>query len=179
METTYTKIEFGPGESIDSAITRLQKSQHLVCGSFNGQVLYSNLDDIDSAYKKITGKTKKEFDSQMKAEHDQYLVEERKHKESIPQLTKEWIEKGNTILAEKYHNDWAQCVPARLNDLYHGMELGACLEIIKKLNDGCSLPNAKEIIFGQNHSGMSFGLVCLLVKSFCDRGSEFATYVRE
>ena len=102
----------------------------------------------------------------------------RKHKEAIPELTKEWIEKGKETLAEKYHETWEKCVPIRLSDLYEGMELGATLDIVKELNSRCEMETAKAIIEGQGHSGMSFGLVCSMVKSFCDRGAEFANYAR-
>jgi len=58
------------------------------------------------------------------------------------------------------------------------MELGATLDIVKELNAGSELKTAKKIIEGQGHSGTSFGLVCSMVKSFCDRGGEFVNYVR-
>jgi hypothetical protein len=175
MGKNYRKIEFGLGD-ISSAINELKRNKDLVCGSFNGQMLYSDIDDIDTAYKKIIGKTKAEFDAERKAENDRYKEEERKHKEAIPELTKEWIEKGKAILAEKYHETWIECVPIRLGDLYRGMELSNCLTIVKELNAGCELATAKTIIEEQGHSGMSFGLVCSMVKSFCDRGAEFASY---
>lgn len=69
-------------------------------------------------------------------------------------------------------------MPIRLSDLYRGMELGACLDIVVELNKGCSLKKAKGIIEKQGHSGMSFGLVCSMVASFCDRGREFVDFVR-
>ncbi len=181
METTHRKIHFSPGESIDKAISQLNKHRQngeLVYGEFNGQKLYSDIDDLDSAYQKVTGKTKAEFDAEMKAENDRYKEEKRKHEESIPELTKEWIEKGKSILDEQYHEKWAKCVPIRLSDLYQGMELGATLAIVKELNAGCKLDVAKTIIEGQGHSGMSFGLVCSMVKAFCNRGSEFVSFVR-
>jgi len=178
MATKYREIKFGAGESIESAVRELKEQKDLVCGSFNGQMLYSDVDDMDSAYKKITGKTKAEFDAAAKAENDRYKEEERKHKETIPELTKKWIEKGKAIIDEKYHETGERCVPIRLGDLYRGMELGATLDIVKELNTGCELEIAKTIIEGQGHSGMSFGLVCSMVKSFCDRGGEFVNYVR-
>ena len=181
METNYRKIEFGAGDSIERAmqdLARFKERGELVYGEFNGQKLYSDIDDVDSAYKKITGKTKSEFDAERKAENDRYKEEQKKHKEAIPELAKEWIEKGNAILDEQYHEKWAKCVPIRLDDLYQGMELGATLDIVKELNAGCELDKAKEIIEAQGHSGMSFGLVCSMVKSFCNRGSEFVAYVR-
>ena len=123
-------------------------------------------------------RTKAEFDAEREKEHLEYEAEKKRHEEAIPELTKEWIEKGNEILAKKYHETWAKCVSIRLGDLYRGMELGDTLEIVKYLNDGCKLEVTKEIIKGQGHSGMSFGLVCSMVKIFCDRGAEFVSYAR-
>ena len=177
----HRKIEFGIGDSIEKAmqdLARFKERGELVYGEFNGQKLYSDIDNVDTAYKKITGNTKAEFDAERKAENDQYEEEQRKHKEAIPELTKKWIEKGNVILDEKYHETWAKCVPIRLDDLYQGMELGATLDIVKELNAGCELQKAKKIIEEQGHSGMSFGLVCSMVKSFCDRGQEFVNFAR-
>lgn len=179
MEKNYKKIEFGFGD-ISSAVKELNQYKErgeLVYGEFNGQKLYSDIDDEDTAYKKITGKTKAENDEAQKKWHEEYEEKERKHKEAIPELTKEWIEKGNTILDEKYRELWAKCVPIRLGDLYHGMELGNCLEIVEQLNKGKELKEVKPLIENQGHSGMSFGLVCSMVKSFCDRGTEFVSYV--
>lgn len=173
----YKEIKFGFG-NIESAVKELKSHNELVCGSFNGQMLYSDIDDLDSAYVKITGKTKAEFDEAERIRNEEYEEQQRKHKEAIPELTKEWIEKGNAILDEKYHETWAKCVPIRLDDLYQGMELKCCLDIVSELNKGCSLDEAKTIIEGQGHSGMSFGLVCSMVKSFCDRGQEFVSYAR-
>lgn len=180
MKNNYREIEFGFG-NIESAVKELnsyKEKGELVFGVFNGQKLYSDIDDLDSAYKKITGKTKAECDEAERIRHEEYVESERKHKETIPELTKEWIEKGNKILDEKYRDLWAECVPIRLDDLYQGFELGACLDIVKELNAGCDLEVAKGIIEKQGHSGMSFGLVCSMVKSFCDRGNEFASFVK-
>lgn len=180
MEKNYKKIEFGFGD-ISSAVKELNKYKErgeLVYGEFNGKNLYSDIDDLETAYVKITGRTKAESDSAQKKWHEDYEEKERKHKEAIPELTKEWIEKGNIILDEKYRETWAKCVPIRLGDLYHGMELGNCLEIVEQLNKGKKLEEVKPLIENQGHSGMSFGLVCSMVKSFCDRGTEFVSYVR-
>jgi len=173
----YKKIKFGFGD-VESAVKELKSHNELVCGSFNGQMLYSDIDDLDSAYVKITGKTKAEFDAEIKAENDKYKEDQRKHKEAIPELTKEWIEKGKAILDEKYLELWNKCVPIRLGDLYQGMELGNCLEIVEQLNNGKTVEEVKPLIENQGHSGMSFGLVCSMVKSFCDRGEEFVNYAR-
>src|SRR6187399_3399844 len=105
MEKNYRKIEFSGGENIESAIrylSRFKESGELVYGEFNGTKLYSDVDDVDSAFKKIMGKTKAEFDEKERIRYEKYKEEQQKHKDSIPDLTKEWIEKGNIILDEKY-----------------------------------------------------------------------------
>lgn len=173
----YREIEFGFG-NIEEAVKQLKSHNDLVKGIFNGQVLYSDIDDIDSAYKKITGKTKSEFDEAKRLSEIEYKRKEKEHKESIPKLTIEWIEKGNKILDKKHHELWSKCVPIRLGDLYKGMELGNCLEIVEQLNKGTELEKVKPLIENQGHSGMSFGLVCSMVQSFCDRGRDFVTYVK-
>jgi hypothetical protein len=172
----YREIEFSLGGNIETAVAELKSQSGLVCGTFNGQVLYSDIDDMDSAYKKITGKTKAEFDEAQRQSQERYEKEKIEHEESIPELTKEWIEKGLAVL-DRNTQDWIECVPIRLGDLYRGMELGASLEIIKELNSGCELEAAKVIIDGQGHSGMSYGLVCSMIKHFCDRGNEFVKYL--
>lgn len=177
MDKNYREIQFSLGQNIESAIEELKSHGDLVCGSFNGKMLYSDIDDIESAFKKITGKSKAEFDQEREKEHLEYLESKRKHEESIPVLTEEYIEKGKNILDEKYIDLWIKIVPVRLNDLYRGLELGCTLDIVKELNSGCDIEFARSIIEKQDHSGMSFGLVRSMVKSFCDRGDEFYSYV--
>lgn len=95
----------------------------------------------------------------------------------MTELERKWIEEGHKILDEKYWAEWDEIVPIRLNDLYEGMELEACLAIVKPLNEGCWLDEAYKIIESQGHSGMSFSLVMAMVYHFCDRGEAFAKYV--
>ena len=181
MEKNYKNIEALCGSSIEETVNKLMEFKavgELAYCEFNGQKLYSDIDDMDSAYLKIVGKSKADFDEGQRQWKIKYDEDKRKHKEAIPQLTKEWIEKGNQILDEKYRAEWAKCVPIRLGDLYEGMELKACLDIVLELNNGCTLTKAKEMIESQGHSGMSFGLVCSMVKSFCNRGNEFVNFVR-
>lgn len=179
IKKDYREIEFSMGSNVESAVNELKSyTSERVCGSFNGKMLYSDVDDMDSAYKKVTGKTKTEFDEAQKQRQLEYKREKKEHEEAIPRLTKEWAEKGNAILDEKHHKSWAELVPIRLGDMYRGMELGNCLEIVEQLNKGIELEKVKPLIENQGHSGMSFGLVCSMVKEFCDRGDEFVNYVR-
>lgn len=173
----YREIEFGFGSSIESAVKELKGHSDLVCGSFNGEMLYSDVDDLDSAYKKITGKTKLEYKKDQQKRQDDYEQKKREHEEAIPDLTEEWIKKGNEVLDKRYHDLWAKVVPVRLKELYRGYELEACLDIVDLLNNGHGLDDAKDMIEQQGHSGMSFSLVCSIVNAFCIRGSEFVNYV--
>lgn len=169
----HTKIEFPAGchltEAADILAYHKLRGEYVV-GYFNGIALYSDTDDVDSVFKRVTGSTKSEYDAMYKPS--------KKVPQNTPEKAKEWIEAGKLILDKKYHEKWEKCVPIRLDDLYQGMELPACLDIVKELNAGCEMQKAKEIIQSQGHSGMSFGLVCSMVKSFCDRGEAFVAYVR-
>ena len=181
MEDNYLKIEFFAGNTIDTAMNDLmeyRKQGVLACGDFNGKTLYSDKDDLNSAYLKITGKSKPEYDEDRRKEQEEYKRQQQEHKTKIPELTQEWIMKGNQILDKKYHEKWASVVPIRLNDLYQGFELKACLDIINILNNDGTLENAKKEIENQGHSGMSFGLVRSMVHAFCDRGLEFAEFIK-
>ena len=179
MGKTYREIELWAGTTIDSAIEELNKHEDLVCIKFNNNTLYSDVDDLDSAYKKITGKTKFEFDEAERLRNEEFKRQEQEYKDSIPKLTLEWIEKGKKVLDEKHHELWTKIVPIRLGDLYRGMELGNCLEIVEQLNKGQKLEKVKPLIEEQGHSGMSFGLVCSMIIEFCDRGTEFVNYARQ
>lgn len=181
MSKNYTKIEFPCVCTLEQAVMELLKYKErgeLVCGDFNGHTLYSDTVTMEGAYLEVVGVTKEEFDRQQEEARQRWMRAEEEHKARIPELTKEWITKGHLILDEKYWEKWDECVPVRLDDLYKGMELGDCLDIVKALNDGCDLDTAKKIIHNQDHSGMSFGLVRAMVQAFCDRGSEFAEYVK-
>lgn len=181
MEKKYKEIEFGFGD-IESAVKELQQYRErgqLVVGVFNGVKIYSDVDDLESAYLKIVGKTKAEHDQYLQEQRDKYDKELAEHEAAIPELTKEWITKGEQVLDENYHELWRECVPIRLSDLYRGYELGCAIDIVKKLNEGGTLEEAKEIHASQGHSGMSHRLLCSMVNSFCDRGDEFVEYVNK
>lgn len=181
MNKKYEQVEFFAGSTVEEAVNELlnyKQKGKLVCGEFNGVVLFSDLVTMDSAYQQITGKTKPEFDKSQREWKDNYDKQKKEHNERIPELSRVWMKKGREILTEDKWEYWDQIVPIRLNDLYRGMELGACLDIVNVLNNNGTLDEAKETIESQGHSGMSFGLVCAMVKEFSDRGNEFVEYVR-
>lgn len=181
MDKNYKKLDLFVGCNIEDAVSELLEYRSkgvLVCGDFNGTTLYSDTVTMDGAYKEITGKTKAEFDKAQQDWRDEYNRKEQEHKERIPDLSKEWMQKGREILTEDKWAFWDEIVPIRLNDLYQGMELGGCLDIVKILNNNGTFDEAKAMIESQGHSGKSFGLVCSMVKEFCSRGNEFVDYVK-
>lgn len=175
----YEEIEFIIGCSIENAVDKLLSYNKKVYGIFNGHVLYSDTVTLDSAYREITGISKEEYDKREQERVNEYEKQKREHEQKIPELTKEWIEKGHAVLSEDKWKYWEKCVPIRLTDLYQGMELGCCLDIIEKLQNGDSFESVKNYFDSQGHSGMSFGLVCSMIKSFYDNGSEFVEYARK
>lgn len=177
----YKEIDLWAGCTIEQAVRMLldyKEKGKLAYGEFNGVILYSDTVTLDTAYKQITGKTKMECDKAHKEWCEDYDRKEREFKETIPSLIDEWVERGKEILTKDKWDYWTKIIPIRLGDLYHGMELGCCLDIVRILNNGGTLEEAKEEIYKQNHSGMSFSLICSMVKEFCERGEEFMVYVR-
>lgn len=181
MEKNYKQIDFHAGISIERAVNQLlecNSSGVLAYGNFNNVLLYSDTVTMDGAYMAITGYSKADFDKLQQKQADDYKKSRSEHEDKIPELTELWIQRGKEILTEDRWTRWAEVVPVRLEDLYQGMELGCCLDIVKILNNNGTLDEAKAKIHDQGHSGMSFGLVCSMVKVFSDRGSEFVDYVR-
>jgi predicted nuclease with TOPRIM domain len=179
MDKDYKTVKFLIGNDIEDAVKELldyKAKGILVKGEFNGCTLYSDTVTVDGAYKEITSKTKAEFDKSREEWKENYDKAEKEHTEKIPSLTEEWIGKGHELLTEDKWELWDRIVPIRLGDLYHGMELGACLDIVKILHNS-TLDEAKKEIEKQGHSGMSWGLVCSMVKAFSDKGEEFVKFV--
>lgn len=181
FEKEYRKIEFKWGSNLEKAVNTLLEYKEkgiLAFGDFNGRRLYSDTITLDGAYIEIVGCTKDDFDKRIRERDELWEREEKEHKDRIPALKELWIKKGMETLDEKYWDYWYRVVPNRLSDLYRGMELDCCLKIVSILNEGGSLEEAKEELESQDHSGMSYGLVCTMVKEFCGRGNEFVEYVK-
>ena len=172
--------DFLPGTSIKEAVEELQgfKNRGISAqGKFNAEILTSEM-SLDEAYKLITGKTYNECVAQEKEQYENYKREEQDHKDKMPELVVEWNRKGEKILDPEYLDKWYDCVPIRLGDVYRGMELGACLELVDALNSNQSFDDVSKILSDQGHSGMSHGLVCSMVKSFSKRGVDFLSYLK-
>ena len=177
------KIELFAGCSIDAAYDELHKSSEPCYAVFNGKEITSE-DTLYEMYLKIVGCSKAEFEKRQKQWHDDYVKREEEHKAKIPELTEVYRKKARGIILEDKLELWDKCVPIRLGDLYHGMELDATLEISKIMGDEtidfeARMKNAYDLFQKQGHSGMSAGLVMSMLREFCPNGNEIADAIKE
>lgn len=175
------KAELYPGYlgDLDDAVEFLNDARaegRNIYIEFNGQKLYSLLDDEDSCYMKVVGTTKKEFEQ----EQQRWLEEreKRKKEEKAQALVKipYWIEEGNKLIYPQMQQEWARCVAIRAGDIYHGAELDNALEIMKVLDNipgEEGLIEAKKILNDFGHSGASYGITTSIIFTFSKRGPEF------
>lgn len=177
-EAKYRKLEFYYGSIEDLVYLLLQCKEkgELAYADFNGHRFYSDTVTMDGAYKEITGKTKAEFDYMVKEQEDAWEEQKREHEASIPKKTKYWREKARGIIKEDKLDYWDEIVPIRLKDLYQGMELECCLDLAVLLKEG-AFEEAKEMLNNQGHSGMSYSLVCAMLKEFVDNSEEFLEFI--
>lgn len=179
------EIEFLPGDSIDTAWKELLKASaecgDTCFGEFNGREIRST-DTLDEAYMKILGKTKSEHEKEMQDWRDEYERQEKEHKDNIPNLIPIYREKARGVILEDQYEYWDKIVPIRLDDLYHGMELDATLDLCKIMRDESMsydkrLKKAYDTFMDQGHSGMSAGLVASMLRTFCPDGHDLADAV--
>lgn len=174
------KIEILAATKLEDAIYELRRESKRIgqkCyADFNCKTIYST-DTVNDAYSRVVGKSKEDFDNDMNEQREEYKRKEEQHRVKIPELTKHWIEEGHKHISPEYWTLWDKCVPIRLGDLYQGMELDCTMKLVKILNISDNIEDtyqsAKEEIESQGHSGMSFGLVKSMIKSFHTNGNLF------
>jgi hypothetical protein len=132
----------------------------------------------DEAFMEVLGKTEQDHKKSVRDHLSRIEREKRDHEQSIPAKTAFWIEEGKSVLREDLWDEWAKCVPIRLSDLYRGMELKCCLDIIKLIRANL-FEEAKTEIESQGHSGMSFSLVKSMVCHFHEKGIEFFEFLEK
>ena len=139
---------------------------------FNGQKLYSLLDDEDSCYMKVVGTTKKEFEQKQQRWLEEREKREKEENAKAQSKIPYWIEEGNKLIYPQMQQKWARCA----GDIYHGAELDNALEIMKVLDNipgEEGLIEAKKILDNAGHSGASYGITTSIIFTFSKRGPEF------
>lgn len=159
------------GNNIDDVYQALQeykKQGQKYQVQFNGKVLNCDM-TLDECYQKVINMSYDEYHEKLKEKHNKYEKELAEHKEKIPELIVKWIKWGEENLSADVQEEWKECVPIRLNDLYRGWELDCFKEIFDAYKANKSKEEIKEIITNQGHSGMSHHLECSIVYSFLDK----------
>lgn len=88
------------------------------------------------------------------------------------------IQRGNEVIEPEYAENWENTVQNVHNSwlAYGDTVLDYALDIIKELNNECSFHDVKETLRKQNHSGISYSLVCGIINEFCSKGTGFIQY---
>lgn len=179
------EINLRPGCNIDIAWRDLIESQlktgEICFGMFNDIKLLSTY-TLDECYRKITGKTKLEWEEEKRKDHEKYLREQEEWISKIPQKTKEYINKAKGIIPENKLEYWKKIVPIRLRDLYKGLELDCWLDLIKILNLEISkeekFKECEDLFIKQEHSGLSGSLVLGGLVELHPLGKDFYDFMK-
>lgn len=180
MNTNYKEIDFNYGARLEECINELLQYKEkgiLVYGTFNIHKFYSDTVTMDNAYIKVHGVTKAEFDKRQQEWMEESQKQNQDYINNIPELSQYWMGKGKKILDKSKWKLWDEAVAFSLNNLYQGNDLKQCLDIVELLNNSEPLEKAKELVYNQCHSGISFRLVCSMVKEFSPRGHELVSFI--
>ena len=170
------EIKLYGGESIDTAVEKLLKAKaegrHVFC-NFNDVKLYSDDVTMDSAYIKICGCTKAEWDEKMRksSEEARKRIEEHRKRaiENIPNV----IERGKALIYPFRHEEWAKLVEADAHGDYCGGITEDAIEIMTAIEEEKSVEELLEIFKEQGHSGWSAGLTRNVVMTYSRNGYPF------
>lgn len=182
-----TEITIFAGCNLDKALSSVkevaEKTGDVCCARFNGVKIFST-DTVDDAYKKVLGKTKAEFDEDMRKLSEAFVEQEREFKAKIPELIENYRKAARGLVREEELKHWDNLVPYRLEDIYHGMELQQVLDCCKIMRDeslvySARLEKAYDVFMAAGHSGTSANLTMAMLERFCPHGVELAEACRE
>ena len=182
MEKNYRELNewLSPLERCVDLLLEYKEKGELVKYNFNEHWLYSDTITMDSAFLEVTGKNKADFDKAQDEYFEKLRIESELAEKAAQENIPNWIEKGHKLLSEDKWEEWDKIVPIRASDLYHGMELDNTLQIQEILMTDYNeetFEKAKTCMENQGHSGMSWSLVCAMIKEFCIHGEEFVMWL--
>lgn len=138
----------------------------------NGHVLNSTTITMKDAYQKVLGITSEEFDK-IDQEWQERALEEEKELEEARKNIPYWIQEGKKYIYEERYFEWENTVKARVEDLYHGLELDAFLDLVSMQAKGASQKEVVKRFLKQGHSDLSSGLMVGLMLKFSKQGPDF------
>ena len=184
MDKNYRELNewLSPLERCVERLLEYKEKGELVKYNFNEHWLYSDMVTMDSAFLEVTGKNKVDFDKAQEEYFEKLRIESELAEKTAQENIPNWIEKGHKLLSEDKWEEWDKIVPIRASDLYHGMELDNTLQIQEILKADYSeetFEKAKKCMEEQGHSGMSWSLVCAMIREFCTNGKEFVMWLNK
>lgn len=170
------KLELYAGDSLDTAVKMLLKakaeSRSVFC-DFNGIKLYSDNVTIDSAYTKICGCTKAEWDERLRKkieESNKKMEEDRKYAiENIPNV----VEKGKSLIYPFRHEEWTKLVEADAKGNYCGLITVDAIEIMTAIEEEKPVEELVKIFKEQGHTGFSASLTRNVIMTYSRNGYPF------
>ena len=148
---------------------------------FKGQKLYSMLDDRDSSYWKVTGKTYEDYangpEAAEKAREKERLHRQLETLDKVP----DWISKGKELVYPQQKMDWAKFVKDSVDLGYERMpNIDHVLDIMQSLaKDGDMEKAYKQFKLVEDLGKNSKSPVLEAVANFSKDGAEFFKYVCE
>lgn len=178
IEMTADKITlYGDLDQVIAKLAIFLEEGVNVYVDFNGHKLYSLLDNADSCYKKVTGKTKEEFEEAERKWREEYRRKEAEESAKAEAAIPSYIEAGKGIVYPQKLDEWEKCVRGRVSDLYHGADLANAIEAMKELEKTGDFAKAKKVIDNANHSGASYGMVMRIIVNFSKKGPDFYEFM--
>ena len=166
-------------DEVVAALETYKKNDINVFIQYNDKNLYSLLDDRDSCYMKVTGKTYEQYNEDREAflKH----MEEQRIKQQINALERipEWTLRGYSIIYPQQRKQWDKCIKKRIEGPYVGDDLENALEIMEMLAKEGDLEKAYKIFDDANNSGGSAASVLDAVITFSEQGTQFYGYLNK
>ena len=172
-EATLVKVRV---DDLDGAVKFLKEAKEAgsnVKIEFRKKTLYSMLDDEDSCFIKVFGKTKAEHEEELAKELAEEDLRDQKRKAEVQAKVPQWKERGHKLVYPEQEKEWDRCVDIRVSDLYNANELEYALQVMEALDAGKSVEEAIEIAEKYDYSGASWGVMKSVVTNFSKRGPEF------
>lgn len=170
------KIEIPAWEKLENVVNALliakAQGEHIYC-DFNGHELHSDDISMDSAYMKVMGCTKAEYDHGMKKMREdfekQLEIARQKAQENIPNC----IARGRALIFPERYDEWEKCVNSIDTSLWSYLELNSALEIMEALENGVSIEEAATMFKAQENSAIFALFIRNVIFTFSNRGPEF------
>lgn len=146
--------------------------------NFNDMLFFTDDENlsIDFIYKTVLGKTRAEYKKACAKEQQALFERETQERNYKCSRISSLIRSGLSILPGEHWDEWIDCVPYRVNDIYNGWDLEMFLEFYQAHKTE-TFEALKNRFNKQGHSGMSASITLAMIKKFIPNGREIADYI--